>query len=120
MVVKKALTEHLDMDPKTTLGVLCDQILPQSDTTDEEEISIRERLRSLVLAFLAGEAKRAICERFAVPGENGEPVLYEGLFAVCFDGTYRLFRLLMLLLRALGDSTPRNKRLAADHQGLDV
>ncbi|KAF9452359.1 hypothetical protein P691DRAFT_234508 [Macrolepiota fuliginosa MF-IS2] len=78
VVVKKALAEHLDMDPKTTLGVLCDQIIPQNDTADEEELSTRERLRSLVLAFMAGEAKRAICERHAVPGE---PVLYEGLFA---------------------------------------
>lgn len=83
VVVKQALVEHLDMDSKITIGVLCDQIIPRDDPLDEEEISIRERLRSLVLAFMAGEAKQAICERHSIPGGSGESVLYEGLFMVC-------------------------------------
>jgi hypothetical protein len=73
------------MDPKITLGVLCDQLIPPDDVTNEEEIFIRERLRSLVLRFLAGEAKQSISERHARPGETGEPVLYNGLFAVRID-----------------------------------
>jgi hypothetical protein len=70
------------MDPKITLGVLCDQITPRDDTTDEEEISIRKHLRSLVLQFMAGEAKQSICEHHVGAGDIEEQLLYEGLFAV--------------------------------------
>ncbi|KAF5355055.1 hypothetical protein D9756_005246 [Leucocoprinus leucothites] len=80
-VVKKALVEHLEMEPKITLGVLYDQIVFGDDTSDKEELAIREHLRTLVLGFMAGEAKQAICKRHAIPGAVGEPVLYEGLFA---------------------------------------
>lgn len=71
------------MDPRITLGVLCDQILPPEEPLDEEEQSIRVRLRSLVLSFLAGEAKRAIVERHAIAGSDAEDVLVSGLLAVC-------------------------------------
>jgi hypothetical protein len=81
-VVKKALTEHLDMDPKVTLGVLCDQVSPPEETMDDEEQVIRDRLRSLVLAFLTGEAKRAIVERHAVPSSIAEEVLINSLLTV--------------------------------------
>lgn len=105
--VKKALVEHLEMDPKITLGVLCDQIVPWDEAADEEEISIRKRLRSLVLAFMAKEAKGAICERYANPGESGELVLYEGLFAV------RRFlmiptKFILTIPSAVGDPRVRN------------
>ncbi|TFK74260.1 hypothetical protein BDN72DRAFT_760050 [Pluteus cervinus] len=79
VIVKKALCEHLDMDPKVTLGVLCDQVIPPSGTVDEEEQAIRDRLRALVIAFLTGEAKRAIVERHATPGSGAEEVLTRGL-----------------------------------------
>lgn len=82
VVVKKALTEHLDMDPRVTLGVLCDQIAPLDEPMDEEEQNIRDHLRSLVLSFLSGEAKRAIVERHAVPGSGAEEVLINGLLTV--------------------------------------
>ncbi|KAI0708908.1 hypothetical protein C8T65DRAFT_649312 [Cerioporus squamosus] len=79
--VKRALTQHLDMDPVVTLGVLCDQIVPPEEPLDEEEQSIRDRLRSLVLAFLAGEAKRPLVERHAnAAGTPAEQVLVPGLF----------------------------------------
>ncbi|EPQ57138.1 hypothetical protein GLOTRDRAFT_120457 [Gloeophyllum trabeum ATCC 11539] len=78
VVVKKALLEHIDMDPRVTLGVLCDQVVPHEEPMDEEEQAIRERLRSLVLAFLTGEAKRSIIERHAADPEC-ERVLVEGL-----------------------------------------
>ena len=66
-----------------TLGVICDQIVPPDEPLDEEEVAIRERLRSLVLAFLAGEAKRPLMERHAsVAGSPGEQVLVSGLFKV--------------------------------------
>ena len=82
-VVKRALTQHLDMDPVVTLGVLCDQIVPPDEPLDDEEQNIRDRLRSLVLAFLAGEAKRPLVERHAnALGSPAEQTLVTGLFKV--------------------------------------
>lgn len=80
--MKKQLTEHLDMDPKVTLGVLCDQISPPDESMDDEEQAIRDRLRSLVLSFLTGEARRAIVERHAVPSSVAEEVLINRLLSV--------------------------------------
>ncbi|KAF8644795.1 hypothetical protein AX16_008257 [Volvariella volvacea WC 439] len=69
-VVKRALLTHLDMDPKVTLGVLCDQIMPESAEVPEEEAETREKLRPLVIAFLTTDAKRAIVERHAKVAET--------------------------------------------------
>lgn len=82
-VVKKALAEHLDMDSKITLGVLCDQIVPIDEPVDPEDKATRDRLRTLVLAFIAGEAKRAIVERHASQaGSEQEQLIINGLFKV--------------------------------------
>lgn len=82
--VKRALTQHLDLDPVVTLGVLCDQIIPSDDPLDEEELAIRDRIRSLVLAFLAGEAKRPLIDRHANCLDSpAEAALVSGLFKVC-------------------------------------
>lgn len=81
--VKRALTQHLDMDPVVTLGVLCDQVVPLDEPVDEEELAIRDRIRSLVLAFLAGEAKRPLIDRHANCLDSpAEEVLVSGLFKV--------------------------------------
>jgi hypothetical protein len=81
--VKKALAEHLDLDPQVTLGVLCDQVVPADEPMDEEEQEIRDRLRSLVIAFLTGRAKRAIVDRHtSKPGNEAEQVLVGGLLTV--------------------------------------
>lgn len=83
IVVKKALAEHLDMDSKVTLGVLCDQIVPGGEPMDSEDKAIRDRLRTIVLAFIAGEAKRAIVERHASQaGSEQEQIIISGLFKV--------------------------------------
>lgn len=74
-VVESQLNEHLDMDPQVTLGVLCDQIVPTEDFVDEDDQVTREQLRSLVLGFMVGKAKRAILERHA---EVAQKVLVEG------------------------------------------
>jgi hypothetical protein len=87
--VKKALAEHLDLDPQVTLGVLCDQIVPLDEPMDEEDQIIRERLRSLVISFLTGRAKRAIVERHVKPGSEAEGVLVGGLLMVRY--AWRLF-----------------------------
>ena len=78
-VVEQQLTEHLDMDPRITLGVLCDQIVPSEEPLEDDDPSTRDRLRSLVLGFMVGRAKRAIVERHAQPAEE---ILVEGLARV--------------------------------------
>ncbi|KAJ6594591.1 hypothetical protein B0H19DRAFT_1096158 [Mycena capillaripes] len=82
VVVKQALIAHLNLDPRVTLGVLCDQIMPAAEATvDPDELYMRDRLRTLVLAFLTGEAKEAIVERHAVPDSEAEDVFVAGLLA---------------------------------------
>jgi hypothetical protein len=83
MVVKKALAAHLDMDSKVTLGVLCDHIVPSGESIDDEERKTRDKLRSLVLSFMCGDAKRSIVERHAgQAGSEQEVVLINGLLKV--------------------------------------
>ncbi|KAG9316828.1 apoptosis inhibitory protein 5-domain-containing protein [Chiua virens] len=74
-VVKAALLEHLDMDPPITLGVLCDQIVPPGENPDDDERQTRERLRSLVLSFLATDAMSAIQKYTDPPGSEAEHIL---------------------------------------------
>lgn len=82
-VVEQQLTEHLDMDPTVTLGVLCDQVAPQDEAADEEEQAIRDRLRGLVLSFMTGKAKRGIMERHANTHKSpAEVVLVQGMYRV--------------------------------------
>lgn len=81
-VVKTSLLKHLELDPVVTISVLCDQLLPPIYPPDEpidvEEQVIRDRLRSLVLSFLTGEAKRSIINIKA----ESEKVLVGGLLKV--------------------------------------
>ncbi|KAJ6538779.1 hypothetical protein DFH09DRAFT_1176215 [Mycena vulgaris] len=81
VVVKQALIAHLNLDPRVTLGVLCDQIMPAEASADPDELYMRDRLRTLVLAFLTGEARQVIVERHAVPDSEAEHVLVDGLLA---------------------------------------
>ncbi|KAF8070158.1 hypothetical protein FPV67DRAFT_1754654 [Lyophyllum atratum] len=110
-VVKKACMEHLDMDPKVTLGVLCDQIAPLDDTTDEEEQSIRDRLRSVVLAFMTGEARRAIVERHALPGSDAEEAYITNLLTVIpklgYSDAEIIVKELLIPLKAYKAPSPR-------------
>ncbi|KAK7448858.1 hypothetical protein VKT23_013588 [Stygiomarasmius scandens] len=75
-VVKKALIEHLHMDPRITLGVLCDQLRPPEDTMDHEDAV---HLRKLVINFLNGEAKKGSLQRIIAPGGESEQFLIENL-----------------------------------------
>ncbi|KAH9010697.1 hypothetical protein EDB85DRAFT_1198159 [Lactarius pseudohatsudake] len=51
-VIKMVLIQHLELDSKVTLGVLCDQIVPPDDPMEDEDKTIRERPEALVVAFL--------------------------------------------------------------------
>ncbi|KAI0301050.1 apoptosis inhibitory protein 5-domain-containing protein [Multifurca ochricompacta] len=60
VVVKTALIQHLELDVKVTLSVLCDQIVPPDDNIEDDDQAIRERLRTLVVAFLAEDARHPL------------------------------------------------------------
>jgi hypothetical protein len=70
-VVKTALIQHLELDSKVTLGVLCDQIVPPDDPIEDEDKLIRERLRRLVIAFFAEEAREPLLSRLQSQGDSG-------------------------------------------------
>lgn len=114
LVVKKALTEHLDMDPKVTLGVLCDQIVPPDEGVDEEEKQIRDRLRELVLSFLSGEAKRTVI-RHAVAGSPSEELLLSSLLTAIpklnFNTVNVIVKDLLLSLPSYHKYSPRGQVL---------
>lgn len=87
MVVKNALIQHLEFDSKVTLGVLCDQIVPPDDPMEEEDRVIRERLRGLVVAFLAEDAREPLLARLRNQGDSGaeqERALIDTLLKVAF------------------------------------
>ncbi|KZT10939.1 uncharacterized protein LAESUDRAFT_721349 [Laetiporus sulphureus 93-53] len=114
--VKRALNQHLDMDPATTLGVLCDQIIPMDEPLDEEEQIIRSRLRSLVLSFMTGEAKRAIIDRHtSTPGSVAEETLVMGLLKAVEKLTPAdvdvIVKEILLALPSFKPSSPRSKQL---------
>ncbi|TFK54567.1 hypothetical protein OE88DRAFT_1625540 [Heliocybe sulcata] len=114
VVVKKALLEHLDMDAPVTLGVLCDQIMPLEEPSDEEEQAIRERLRSLVIAFMTGDARRSIVERHAAKN-NCEEILFDGLLQAVAKLSYMDIRPIvhniLLALPSLRSYSPRGDKL---------
>ncbi|KAH9916838.1 uncharacterized protein B0H18DRAFT_1036990 [Fomitopsis serialis] len=114
-VVKRMLSEHLDMDPAVTLGVLCDQIVPPDEPMDEEEQAIRTRLRSLVLSFMTGEAKRAVERHTSTPGSAAEETLVAGLLRAVDKLTPAdidvIAKDVLLSLPSFKPSSPRGKQL---------
>jgi hypothetical protein len=76
-VVKTALIQHLEFDSKVTLGVLCDQIVPPDDPMEDEDKTIRERLRALVVAFLAEDARQPLLVQLQRQGRRAAEQEYE-------------------------------------------
>ena len=88
-VVKTALIQHLELDSKVSLGVLCDQIIPPDEPVEEEDKLIRERLRRLVIAFLAEEAREPLLSRLQSQGDSSaeqERALVDTLLKVTVAG----------------------------------
>ena len=73
------------MDPPLTLSVLCDQIVPTEEDPDDDERQTKERLRSLVLSFLATDAMSAIQKYTDPPGSEAEHILVTQLILVCLQ-----------------------------------
>lgn len=88
-MVKTALIQHLELDSKVSLGVLCDQIIPPDEPIEEEDKLIRERLRRLVIAFLAEEAREPLLSRLQSQGDSSaeqERALVDTLLKVTVAG----------------------------------
>jgi hypothetical protein len=103
-VVKTALIQHLEMNSKVSLGVLCDQIVPPDDPIEDEDKLIRERLRRLVIAFLAEEAREPLVSRLKSQGDSGaeqELALVDTLLKVTVAGIRPFPSKSMLFLGAL-------------------
>ena len=103
-VVKTALIQHLEMNSKVSLGVLCDQIVPPDDPIEDEDKLIRERLRRLVIAFLAEEAREPLVSRLKSQGDSGaeqELALVDTLLKVTVAGIRPFPPKSMLFLGAL-------------------
>ncbi|KII92709.1 hypothetical protein PLICRDRAFT_481801 [Plicaturopsis crispa FD-325 SS-3] len=110
VVVKKALQEHLDMDPRITFGVLCDQITPVDEPMDDEDRQTRDRLRFLVLDFLTVYAKRNIV-RYAGANSETEEVLVNGLLTAITKSSHsEVESIVKRLLVALPSYTPSSPR----------
>jgi hypothetical protein len=69
-VVKTAIIQHLELDSKITLSVLCDQIVPPDEPIEGDDKVTRERLRTLVVAFLAEDARRPLLIKLQGQGDS--------------------------------------------------
>ena len=80
-VVKRALQEHVDIDPSNTLRMLCDQCSFDAEKVeDDDERALRLRLRNLVIGFLSEKFRG--CIACVVKDPEVERVLICGLVPV--------------------------------------
>ncbi|KAH9025303.1 hypothetical protein EDB85DRAFT_2149890 [Lactarius pseudohatsudake] len=75
VVIKVVLIQHLELNSKVTLGVLCDQIVPLEDPMEDEDKTIRELLEALVVAFLAQDTRKPLAQ---LQGQRRGPAKQEG------------------------------------------
>ena len=80
VVVKRALQEHVDLDPSGTIDVLCSQCAFDPSSLDEEERVLRERIRVLIVNFLSEKFRTCIVR--AVEKREVEDALLAGLKVV--------------------------------------
>ncbi|KAG6830163.1 hypothetical protein H0H92_001892 [Tricholoma furcatifolium] len=115
-IVKNALREHLELDAKVTLGVLCDQITPLEDSMEDEEQEIRDRLRNVVLKFLTQDARKAVVEKYVLPGSGAEEVLVDSLLTVLPKLEYKDVEIIVeeLLLKLKSFKTPQTSSRGPD------
>ena len=79
--IQDSLISHVNLDPAAAIGVLCDHCSLDPDFTAEEKED-REKLRKLVLFFLATTAKKDIYGHFGGPNSEVEQVFRDGLVKV--------------------------------------
>lgn len=88
-MVEKALLEHIDLDARVTLGVLCDQTAPVDSSLDAEERAIRDKLRFVVFTFLITGALPSI-RRYAKPNSPLEDLMLDSLIGVSSATFHRI------------------------------
>ena len=81
--VKQSLVEHVQIDARAALGVLCDHMMHTSES-DVNQVVGRGDLMGLVLTFLAQDAHAALLDRVTSGDSLVEALLRDGLLKVCF------------------------------------
>ncbi|KAH9168285.1 hypothetical protein EDB89DRAFT_2205368 [Lactarius sanguifluus] len=59
-VIKMVLIQHLELDSKVTLSILCDRIVPLDDPMEDEDKTIREHPEALAVAFLTQDTRKPL------------------------------------------------------------
>ncbi|KAF9063979.1 hypothetical protein BDP27DRAFT_1384845 [Rhodocollybia butyracea] len=115
-VVRKALVEHLHLDPRVTLGVLCDQIILSNEPADQEELAMRDNLRTLVLTFITGELKKGQLVKYMPSGSDAEDTLIDGLISalpnLADSDVQVILNDILLHLQFLDTPSPRGSKLS--------
>lgn len=79
--IQDSLISHVNLDPAAAIGVLCDHCSLDPDLAEEDK-NDREKLRKLVLFFLANTAKKDIYVHLRGPTSEVEQVFRDGLVKV--------------------------------------
>ena len=79
--IQDSLISHVNLDPAAAIGVLCDHCSLDPDLSAEDKED-REKLRKLVLFFLANTAKKDIYRHLRGPTSEVEQVFRDGLVKV--------------------------------------
>ena len=87
--MKRALQEHVDLDPLGTIEILSDQCAASRDEVDEDEANVRERIRALVLQFLS--EKFRVCIARVAEKREVEQALIKGMQRVSIQCIHALF-----------------------------
>ncbi|KAF8507479.1 apoptosis inhibitory protein 5-domain-containing protein [Hysterangium stoloniferum] len=82
--IQESLIAHIGLDPPAAIGVLCDHCSLYSDLTAEEK-DVRERLRKLVVFFIANTARKDIFMHFRGSTSEAEQVFRDGLLKAIPD-----------------------------------
>ncbi|KAF8586722.1 API5-domain-containing protein [Ramaria rubella] len=104
--IQDSLISHVNLDPAAAIGVLCDHCSLDPELTAEEKED-REKLRKLVLFFLANKAKKDVFNHLRGPTSEPEQVFREGLLKAISGADVQETELVVKeLLLPLGSYTP--------------
>ncbi|KAH9052854.1 hypothetical protein EDB87DRAFT_339361 [Lactarius vividus] len=109
-----ALIQHLELDFKVTLGIFCDQIEPPDNPMKEEDKTICERLRALVVAFLAQDVRSPLLAQLQGQGRGAAEQEDALIDRYPYQGSIQIFRGgrgedILLLLPSFNDGQPRRR-----------